>query len=350
MEYLNRPVLNGRVNFPLCLAPMVGLSHAPLRRVLRRYLPKGAYTLWPTEMLNSRRLPHEDLQKTPEAMRYEDEVGLVPQILGNDKEAIEASVRKLEIWGAEGIDINMGCPVQKALKHNYGVALMGDASYAAEVVRMTVQSTKLPVSVKLRAGVQGDYVYLKNFVQGIEEAGAAWVCLHPRTAEQKRRGYADWTQIERLRKDISIPLIGNGDIQKVQDVIRMLNSTGCDMVMAGRALAAKPWMLWQLGEILGFDSPEYFQGRQAPQSAEEEAVEYGESLKQLWKELEALYGLNLALRKLRFHIRTTSVWLNFGHRLYGLSTAWSQSQDVQLGLEEFFSRPLVMYAETELRA
>src|SRR4051794_21153033 len=116
---LKRPVLNA--NFPVCLAPMVGLSHLALRRLVRQYLPEGASTIWPTEMLNSRRLPLEAVGLTPETLRDPDETGLVPQILGNDETAIAQSVKRLREWGAEGIDINMGCPVQKALKHNYGV-------------------------------------------------------------------------------------------------------------------------------------------------------------------------------------------------------------------------------------
>ncbi|UXR65007.1 tRNA-dihydrouridine synthase family protein [Bdellovibrio bacteriovorus] len=148
---LHRPVLGGKVNFPLCLAPMVGLTHVALREVMREYLPSDAYTIWPTEMLNSRRVPGENLETTPETMRSPDENGLVPQILGNEEGPIAESVKRLIEWGAEAIDINMGCPVQKALKHNYGVALMGDPTYAAEVVRMTVKNSTVPVSVKLRA-------------------------------------------------------------------------------------------------------------------------------------------------------------------------------------------------------
>ena len=244
-----------QVNFPLCLAPMVGLSHVALRMMLREYLPPGAQTLWPTEMLNSRRIPGEDLSMVPSAFRGVDETGLVPQILGNEEADIAVSIEKLVVWGAEAIDINMGCPVKKALQHNYGVALMGDASYAAEVVRMTVKHSPVPVSVKLRAGLTKDPDYLYRFVMGLREAGASWITLHPRTAAQQRRGNADWAQISELKNKVDFPVIGNGDIQTVEDVEAMLAQTGCDLVMAGRALAARPWMLWQFGERRGFAAP-----------------------------------------------------------------------------------------------
>src|SRR6185295_12088806 len=131
-----------------------------------------AFTIWPTEMLNSRKLPHQNLGETPETLRSSDEEGLVPQILGNDEPSIRESAVALEKWGAEGVDINMGCPVKKALRHNYGVALMGDMKYAAEVVGMAKRSTTLPVSVKLRSGMSHDRQYLKDFVLGLQENGA----------------------------------------------------------------------------------------------------------------------------------------------------------------------------------
>ncbi len=346
-----RPILNGKVNFPLCMAPMVGLSHVALRMVAREYLPAGAFTIWPTEMLNSRRIPGEILAETPEAFRHPSENGLVPQILGNEEKFIAESVAKLEEWGAEGIDINMGCPVQKALRHNYGVALMGDAKYAAEVVAMAKRAASVPVSVKLRAGKQGDFSYLENFVGGLVEAGADWITLHPRTAEQKRRGRADWTQIKKLRDSIGVPVIGNGDIQIADDVLHMQNETGADLVMAGRALAARPWMFWQLGEKLGFSAPQGKVGLRAPSSPEEEGAEYGRSLLRLLEIHEQFLPTkpDLVMRKMRFHIRMTSVWLMFGQSMISVSSRATTPEELRQGLLLFFSQPVEMNAKTDLR-
>lgn len=360
-KFSARPILGGQVNFPVCLAPMVGLTHVALRLVIRDYLPADAFTIWPTEMLNSRRIPGEDLHKTPEAMRSPVESGLVPQILGNDENYISQSVRKLEEWGAQGIDINMGCPVQKALKHNYGVALMGDAGYAAEVVRMTVRHARVPVSVKLRAGTQSDFEYLHKFVAGLREAGAAWISLHPRTAAQKRRGTADWEQIRRLRELVDFPVIGNGDIQTADDVFAMLEQTGCDLTMAGRALAARPWMLWQVGERLAFASPAGAsdlelgvwdperQVRRAPQTSEEEGAEYGKCLLKLIRLSREYFGEDLAMRKIRFYVRTTSVWLLFGHALISVTTKAKTLSELEEGVRRFFSVPVEMTERTQLR-
>lgn len=347
---LHRPLLDGKVNFPLCLAPMVGLTHVALREVMRDYLPAEAYTIWPTEMLNSRRIPGENLEKTPETMRAAHEPGLVPQILGNEEDAIAESVKRLVEWGAEAIDINMGCPVQKALKHNYGVALMGDPGYAAEVVRMTVKNSTVPVSVKLRAvGSTKEFDELLTFVSGLRQSGAAWVCLHPRTAAQKRRGTADWEQIKQLHQAVDFPVIGNGDVQTVEDAINMLKETGCDMAMAGRGLAARPWMMWQLGEELGFATPAGKEGQKAPRTSEEEGAEYGKCLLKLIERCRFYFGDDLAMRKVRFYVRTTSVWLPFGNTLVGVCAKARTVDEMIEGVRKFFDGPVEMSLRTELR-
>lgn len=346
---LERPILRGKVNFPACLAPMVGLSHVAFRRLVREYFPADAVTIWPTEMLNSRRIPSENLEKTPETMRSDCETELVPQILGNEEKPIADSVKRLETWGAEGIDINMGCPVKKALSHNYGVALMGDADYAAEVVRMTTRHTDLPVSVKLRASHNNDLDYLIRFVKGLESAGASWIALHPRTAEQKRRGIADWSQIKSLREQVSIPVIGNGDVQTADDALMLLEQTGCDMVMIGRALTARPWLLWQIGEKLGFAAPAGREGESAPRNPEEEGTELGRALMRLSFLMEEHFPEELALRKFRFFVRTGSPWLIFGHELYTVTSRAKSFVELREALTKFFAGTHAMSARTDFR-
>lgn len=330
---------------------MVGISHVALREVIRSYMPKNAHTIWPTEMLNSRRIPGENLDLVPAGMISPGEKNLVPQILGNEEKHIAPSVKILEDRGAVGIDINMGCPVQKALKHNYGVALMGDVDYAARVVEMTVRNTKLPVSVKLRAlGKEADDMeHLYQFTKKLIEAGASWICLHPRTASQVRRGSADWNQITYLKEKHQVSILGNGDIQVADDVLQMLEQTKTDLVMSGRALAARPWLVWQLGERLGFEAPEGREGQRAPQSADEEAIEYGRVIDVLAEKSLQYFGDGLALRKMRFYLKTTSVWLDFGHQLEGLSVRAGSIHEFRTLMQEFFKKPLRMVGRTELR-
>ncbi len=348
---LERAILNGKVNFPLLLAPMVGLSHSSVRRLIMHYMPVGAQTLWPTEMLNSRRIPNEKLGSTPESYRHPDDNGLlVPQILGNEEEPIRKSIEKLEAWGVAGIDINMGCPVAKALKHNYGVALMGDPEYAANVVRMATRYAKVPVSVKLRAVESGNLEELKKFVGGIVEAGASWVTFHPRRGSQKRRGEADWSQIAWLRSEIECPVIGNGDIQTAEDIDQMFDETQCDGVMVGRALIARPWLFWQWGEKWGWPNPQNQGSRLAPSSPEEEAQEYGHALRLLLQFMKNDFSSEaLALRKFHFFVKTGSVWLDFGQNLCGLVHQSKSISDLDQQLESFFQQELKMMPRTELR-
>src|SRR5262249_51642568 len=155
----------------------------------------------------------------------------------------------------------------------------------------------------LRAGHQNDLSYLISFVKKIEDAGAQWVTLHPRTTEQKRRGSADWSQIREVRNSVKIPVIGNGDIQTAGDVFRLLNETGCDLAMAGRALTARPWLFWQIGEKLGMPNPTgRASNERAPQTPEEEGAEYGRVLRRLLQLMTASFSEDLALRKFRFFV------------------------------------------------
>ena len=345
------------LNFPLTLAPMVGLSHVALRRLIGDYMPANASTHWPTEMLNSRRVPDENLLTTPETLRDSKETFLVPQILGNEEIPIQKSVHRLiHEWGASGIDINMGCPVQKALKHNYGVSLMGDVSYAAKVVEITKKSSSVPISVKLRAvGSSHSVKELIQFVNTLVDSGADWITLHPRTAEQKRRGQSDWTQITELKKYCSVPIVGNGDIQIADDALSMLKQTGCDKVMAGRALAARPWMVWQLGEKLGFENPLAFADLKAPRTMEEEGAEYGRALLKYIDYCEHYFmsvagaSESITLRKISYYVRITHVWLEFGHSLMSAVSVAKNLQELRLNIQNFFLNEHRMTERTELR-
>jgi len=339
----------GEVNFPFTLAPMVGLSHVVLREVVRDYLPANAKTIWPTEMLNSRRLPHQAVGKTPETLFSERDELVVPQILGNEKEFIEKSIAKLGPLGIRGIDINMGCPVQKALKHNYGVALMGDAQYAASVVRMAKESTDLPVSVKLRVGLHKDEDHFYKFCHGLIENGADLLTLHPRTGAQKRRGNADWNQIKALKERVGVPIIGNGDVQTYKDAMRMLEETQCDGVMIGRALTCRPWILWQLGEEYGFEAPRGREGQRAPQGESEEAREYGVVVQRYCELCFQYFPYPFAMRKIKFFLRVSSPWLNFGHSLTKVLGKCRELEEFQAATQKFFeSDSLILSPYTNL--
>ncbi len=323
----------------LVLAPMVGLTHYVVRRAISEYLPPSIQALWPTEMLSSRRLPYQKEDQVPELIFKDKDSGLAPQLLGNEEGPIRESIRRLEDWGACVIDINMGCPVQKALRHNYGVALMGDPQYAAEVASMAVRSTSLPVSVKLRAGLQKDPEVLLNFCLGLERAGVSWITLHPRTAEEKRRGSADWNQIRLLKKELSIPVIGNGDIQTAGDVFKMIDETACDRVMAGRILTAKPWIFKQIHSAQNVEDWD----------SVTEAREYGRFLLRVLELTEESYSLEAGLKRFNFLIYHGHVWLEFGLHLYSQVRKAKSYAECRKALQVFFAQDRRMFERTELR-
>jgi len=319
---------------------MVGLSHCATRMAMQEFLPKAVKSLWPTEMLSSRRLPYQSEEQTPEIFFRDRDRGLVPQLLGNEESFIRDSIKKLEDWGAEAIDINMGCPVKHVLQHNYGVALMGDGAYAKSVTEMAVRSTSRPVSVKLRAGLQSNFDFLLQFAKGLEEAGASWVTLHPRTAEQKRRGSADWSQIRRLKEQLKIPVVGNGDVQCKEDIHAMFSSTKCDRVMMGRALLAKPW-------LVGFGVEEA--EKNFPQNPSEEAQLYGRFLLRALDFAEEFYVESWTLRKMKFLIYHSSPWLDYGHTLYANTCKAADTKQMRWQIEEFFKWNPLMRDRTDLR-
>ena len=189
---------------------------------------------------------------------------LIPQLLGNDERLIAQSLEKLQAIRPAGIDINMGCPVSKVLKHNWGVALMGDIGYAEKVVRETRRLTTLPLSVKMRTGLTDDPEYLVDFARMLQEAGADWITLHPRIQAHHRKGSANWSYIARVREAVRIPVVGNGDIQESDDVLRMqsghgmrrshdcprLHSASMDFLASGRIVRAA-----SAGRSRGRESP-----------------------------------------------------------------------------------------------
>jgi len=338
-----------RVDFPFFLAPMVGLSHVALRETLRSYTPAGAQSLVFTEMLSSRRLSAERVGDRPETRQAAHENNLVPQLLANEEHFIEIALEKLDAMQPAAVDINMGCPVDKALKHNWGVALMGDPKYAEEVVRATVRHSKRPVSVKLRTGLEDDPKYLVDFSQMLEAAGAAWLTVHPRIAAQKRRGFANWDYLGMVRDAVRIPVIGNGDVQTAEDALALLRRTGCDGVMIGRAAVARPWILWQIGERIGLAPPSGRDGA-APADGFQEGAEYPRAFRKFRTVAEEFFCAEDARRRSRFFVHWGGRWLTFGHEFWRRVNSAQDLPEMAKISDEFFSKAQRMTERTTLRS
>lgn len=308
------------VPFPFFIAPMVGISHVAFRELVRSYLPVGLEPLLFTEMLSTRRIPSQRLDTTEFLRSAPGERRFIPQLLGNEERFITPSVRKLEQLCPWGFDINMGCPASQTLKHNWGVLLMGDRRYAAEVVRIARGSTSLPLSVKLRSGnaATHDVAYLKEFTAALEEAGADWLTVHARPRLAGHSGAAAWDVVGEVAQARTIPVVANGDIQTADDALDLMRAYPVDGAMIARAATVRPWILWQIAHRLGMrDAPAGREGELPPQSLEQESREYFRACLRLADLLILYYGDSAgALKRLQFFITTGTRWFFFGHAFW----------------------------------
>jgi len=237
---------------PLVLAPMAGVTDRQFRLLLRRLGGVGLVTM---EFVSSEGLTRGN-RRTLDLMRYsEEERPISIQVYGSDPGRMARAARAVEASGAEVCDINMGCPANKVLKGCAGCSLMGDLELARRIIAAVRRAVRIPLTVKFRSGIrEGRATYL-DLGRICQDEGVDAVALHPRTASQMFRGCSDWSQIARLKEALSIPVIGNGDVNAPDDALRMIRETGCDGVMIGRASMKNPWIYRQIVERMNGREP-----------------------------------------------------------------------------------------------
>jgi nifR3 family TIM-barrel protein len=232
---------------PVVLAPMAGVTNAAFRSLCRSYGP-GLYV---TEMVSSRALV-EGNAKTRRMVRREGDVAVHSvQLSGVDPQVVGTAVRiVVEEYGGDHVDLNMGCPVPKVTRLGGGAALPVHRVLLREIVRAAVRGAgTVPVTVKMRKGVDDDTLTYLDAGRTVEGEGGAAVALHARTAEQLYSGRADWAAIAELKRAVtSIPVLGNGDVWAAPDAVRMMRETGCDGVVVGRGCLGRPWLFGDLAD------------------------------------------------------------------------------------------------------
>ena len=236
-----------RVDPPLIVAPMEDVSNTAFRQIAKRI---GGPGLMFTEFVSAMAI-HYGAEKTLRKMViHPDERPLGIQIFGAEPAVMAETARLAEEMGTDIIDINMGCWVPKVCKTGSGAALLKDPNRAAEIVAAVVDAVKVPVSVKVRAGWDYSLFAAPDLAKRFQDAGAQMITLHARFAKQGFDGHADWNLIEAMRSAVAIPLIGNGDVKTPEDARRMMDQTGCDGVMVGRACISNPWSLRAISESM----------------------------------------------------------------------------------------------------
>jgi nifR3 family TIM-barrel protein len=246
---------NVSLAWPFVVAPMAGMTDTAFRRLVKR---QGGCGLVVTEMVSSEGLVR-GIDRTLEYAEYtEEERPVSIQIFGGDPEKMADAAQIVESLGADIVDVNMGCPVPKIAKHNAGCSLMREPEHAASVIAAMARRVKIPVTVKMRAGWNDQSINAPELARRVEDAGAAAVAVHGRTAAQSYTGHSDWTLIDRVAQTVNIPVLGSGDCIEPEDILDRLGTaqaTAVSGVLVGRGVLRNPWILAQAADLAAGRAP-----------------------------------------------------------------------------------------------
>ena len=301
-------------DFPIILAPMAGITDLPFRILCKE---QGADVMV-TEMISAKALFYGNKNTLPLMQTEEEEKPIGVQIFGSEPELMGEMAHKIEDKGFSYIDINMGCPVPKIVNNKEGSALMLNPELAGRIVKEVSKAVSLPVTVKFRKGFDADHINAPEFAQIMEENGAAAVAVHGRTRVQYYTGQADWDIIRDVKNAVSIPVIGNGDIFKGEDAVKMRDYTGCDGIMVARGAKGNPWIFRQI--LHYFETGEHLQKPPASEVAQEEVI----SMLLRHAQLSVQYkGEKMGIREMRKH----TAWYTTG--MHGSSTLRNKVNQVE---------------------
>lgn len=228
------------------LSPMAGVTDLPFRLICKEH---GCGMLY-TEMINAKALCYDD-ENTKKMLKIDNkEHPIAVQIFGSDPEYMGRAAEIMNSYPNEILDINMGCPAPKVVKNGDGSALMKNPKLAEEVLKSVVKNSKKPVTLKIRKGWDDNSVNAVEIAKIAEDCGISALAIHGRTREQYYSGKADWDIIAQIKRNISIPVIGNGDVFTIEDAINMLDKTNCNAIMIGRGAQGNPWIFERINHYM----------------------------------------------------------------------------------------------------
>lgn len=228
------------------LAPMAGVTDLPFRLICKEL---GCGLLY-TEMINAKALCYDDKNTKKMLNILDEEHPVAVQIFGSEPEFMGKAAQILNDYPNEILDINMGCPAPKVVKNGDGSALMRNPKLAGQVLDQVVKNSKKPVTLKIRKGWDDNSINALEIAKIAEDCGICAITIHGRTREQYYSGQADWDIIGEVKSQISIPVIGNGDVTSVEDAIRIKDHTGCDAIMIGRGAQGNPWIFKRIDHYM----------------------------------------------------------------------------------------------------
>lgn len=230
----------------VALGPMAGVTDLPFRLLCKEQDCGLIYT----EMVSAKAILYNNKNTIDLLKSDESERPVALQLFGSEPDIMGEIAGRVSEGPYDFIDVNMGCPVPKIVNNGEGSALMKNPELAASIIESMVKKSKKPVTVKIRKGFNDENVNAVEVAKRLEQAGASLIAVHGRTREQFYSGVADWDIIRQVKEAASIPVIGNGDIRSPLDAKKMIDETGCDMVMIGRAARGNPWIFKQVNEYL----------------------------------------------------------------------------------------------------